>query len=307
MKIGIGVPQLGPFAEANHTRAVAVRAERAGIDSLWVIDRLLVPTEPRSLYPSGDGAVPVEQHRALDPIVTLAVAATVTERIAIGTNVLVAPWYPPALLARSLATLDQVSSGRLLVGLGMGWSLDEYDAVGASMRHRGDRLEEILEVVTSLWTGVSHITTTRESIAPSCLTVRPVQRPRPPVLLATFTEHGRDRVARRADGWLPTGLPFDAVSGMWSQILARAESYGRDPGALQLVLRSAPRIGDTRLGTDRAPFTGTFRQVSDDILRARDIGVHELIIDLQSSARTPDELVDTVVELADDVLVPAGA
>ena len=308
MKIGIGVPQLGPFARPSETQAVAVRAEQAGIDSLWVIDRLLVPTQPRSAYPASvDGALPVEHHRALDPIVTLAVAATVTERIAIGTNVLVAPWYPPALLARSLATLDQVSNGRLMVGLGVGWSLDEYEAVGASMRHRGVRLEEILEVVTSLWRGESDITTSRESIAPSNMTVRTVRVPRPPVLLATFTDHGRERVARRADGWLPTGLPFDVMATMWTEILTRAESYGRDPDALRLVLRSVPKIGDAELGADRSPFTGSFQQVADDVQRARDLGVHELIIDLQASATTTDELVDTAVALGADVLVPAGA
>jgi probable F420-dependent oxidoreductase len=302
MRIGIGVPQLGRFARPSLTREVAVRAERSGIDSLWVLDRLLVPTEPRSRYPAGDGTLPAEQHEALDPIVTLAVAATVTERISVGTDVLVAPWYPPALLARSLATLDQVADGRLIVGLGVGWSRDEFDAVGVPMRHRGARLEEVLEVVSSLWSGETTLTTTREAIAPSQLTVRPIQRPRPPVLLATFTEHGLERVARRADGWLPTGLPLDVMASMWSEVLVRAERYGRDPGALRLVLRSTPHITDVALGSDRAPFTGTHRQITDDVLRARDLGVHELIVDLQADARTPDELVDGTLALTADAL-----
>src|SRR5262245_59961859 len=105
MKIGIGVPQLGRFADPAITQQVAVAAEQAGIASLWAIDRLLVPSQPRSPYPATpDGSLPPSQHHVLDPLVTLTVAATVADRIRLGTNVLVAPWYPPPLLARSLAT-----------------------------------------------------------------------------------------------------------------------------------------------------------------------------------------------------------
>src|SRR5687767_977661 len=106
MKIGLGVPQLGRFADPEATRTVATAAEQAGFASLWAIDRLLAPTNPRTPYPgSPDGVLPVGHHTTLDPLVTLTLAAAVTERIRVGTAVLVAPWYPPALLARSLATL----------------------------------------------------------------------------------------------------------------------------------------------------------------------------------------------------------
>ena len=294
MKIGIGAPQLGHFADPSVTREVAITAEQAGIASLWVIDRLLVPTSPRSRYPaSADGALPPEQHQALDPIVTLTVAAAATERIRIGTNVLVAPWYPPVLLARSLATLDRVSAGRLTVGVGVGWSIDEYEAVGAPMGHRGARLEEILEAMSRLWRGETELATTRETIAPATLTDQPAQRPRPPFLLATYTPEGLERIARRYDGWLPYGLPFDVMHTMWSGVLDTADRYGRDTTALQLVLRTMPAITDVALGSDRAPFTGSRQQVADDVRRAHDHGVDELILDLQSTARTPDELVDT--------------
>jgi probable F420-dependent oxidoreductase len=302
MQIGLAVAQIGAFADADATRTVAREAEAAGFTSLWALDRLLAPTAPRSPYPaSDDGALPTEQLVAFDPIVTLAVAAAVTERIRIGTDVLVAPWYPPALLARSLATLDQLSDGRLTVGLGLGWSVDEYEAVGAPMSARGVRLEEILEVVTMLWRpGEAEIETSRERIAPATMGVAPRQAPRPPILLAAYTSAGLERIARRADGWLPTGVPLDHLGPMWTTVRRTAERYGRDPGSLRLVLRANPKITATPLGADRQDFAGTRKQVADDIERARGLGVDELILDLQAAAADVDDLLDTALELAGD-------
>jgi alkanesulfonate monooxygenase SsuD/methylene tetrahydromethanopterin reductase-like flavin-dependent oxidoreductase (luciferase family) len=154
MRIGLSVPQLGALAQPHAVTTVATEAEIAGYDSLWVMDRLLAPLHPRSAYPgTPDGALPAEHHRVLDPLVVLTHAAAVTDRVRLGTNVLVAPWYPPVPLARSLTTLDLLSGGRLTVGLGIGWSADEYDATGASMHGRGARLEEILDVLEHAWTG----------------------------------------------------------------------------------------------------------------------------------------------------------
>jgi probable F420-dependent oxidoreductase len=299
MRIGIGLPQLGRFADIDTLRQVAIAADAGGLSSLWVIDRLLVPVNPRSAYPtSADGTVPPEQHTAIDPIVALSVAATVTDRIRLGASVLVAPWYPPVLLARALASVDVASAGRLTVGLGVGWSLDEYEAAGAPMQQRGRRLDEILELLDSLWSGRTQRATRQERIEPASLTVHPAQHPHPPILLAAYTPAGLDRIARRAHGWLPTGLPLDAIAAGWTTIRDRAAAAGRDPDTLELIVRAAPTFSDTSLGPTRAPFTGSWRQIADDIAHARDFGAHELIIDLQAQATRPEELVDTALELA---------
>jgi probable F420-dependent oxidoreductase len=287
MKIGLGVPQLGRFADPDITRTVATAAEQAGFASLWVIDRLLAPNKPRTPYPgSRDGTLPAAHRTTLDPLVTLTLAAAVTERVRVGTSVLVTPWYPPALLARSLATLDRVSNGRLTVGLGLGWSIDEYDAIGVSMGGLGTRIEEILDVVSTVWGDGSTVG------------VKPVQSPRPPILLAAFNPAGLERVARRADGWIPAGLPLDVIAPMWASILTTAERYGRDTTEMQLVVRADPTFTDVALGRDRPSFSGTRRQVIDDIERAHDIGATELILDLQSSSHTADELVEAAIDLS---------
>lgn len=301
MKIGLGIPHLGHFADPDAARTVAQAAEAAGFSSLWAMDRLLSPVAPRTLaYPGrADGALPAIQQRVLDPIVTLTLAAAVTERIRVGTDVLVAPWYPPVLLARSLAALDQVSHGRLTVGLGLGWSVDEFDAAGAPIAHRGRRLEEILDVLSAMWApGLAAIDTSREHVAASVVGTKPVQTPRPPLLLAAFNPAGLDRIARRGDGWLPFGIPLGDIATGWATIRTSAERYGRDPDALQLVVRADPTFSDERLTHDRPAFTGSHAEIVDDIRHVEDLGATEVILDLQAATDSADHLIDIALKLA---------
>ncbi len=309
MKIGLHLPQLAHHADPEASRRVAEDAEAGGFSSLWVIDRLLSPVAPRSRYPATEDGLlpPVQSSAALDPLLTLTVAATHTEQIRVGTAVLVAPWYPPALLARSLATLDRVSRGRLDVGLGLGWSLDEYDAVGAAMSTRGRRLEEVIEVLRALWgDGATEVRTSREWIARSTMGVKPVQSP-PPLLLGAYTPAGLDRVGRLADGWLPAGLPLDVMAAMWSTALEAAERQGRDPLAMRLVVRADVKITERPLGADRGPFVGTERQVADDIARCRELGAHEVVLDLQAATRDATELMELARSLSVDHAAAAAA
>lgn len=303
MEIGLGLPHLGHFADPAATRAAAIAAEDAGFASLWAMDRLLSPVAPRSLgYPGrADGVLPHVQERVLDPLVTLTLAAAVTDRVRLGTDVLVAPWYPPALLARSLAAIDQVSRGRLTVGLGLGWSIDEFEAVGAPIAGRGSRLEEVLDVLAALWApGPTSISTAHETITGSVMGLKPVQRAGPPILLATFSPTGLDRIARRADGWLPFGLGLDELAETWGSLRIAARRHGRDPDELQLVVRADPTLTEVRLGSDRPSFTGSRDQVADDIDRARQIGATELILDLQTTACEVDQLIATALDLTAD-------
>ena len=140
-RIGLALGQTGIFANPASVIEMATKAERLGVASLWVMDRLLSPIAPRTPYPaSADGVLPLEQHVVLDPIVALTIAATVTERIGLGTSVLVAPFYSPIVLARSLTAIDTASNGRLTVGLGIGWSVDEFEAVGVPQRRLAGHL-----------------------------------------------------------------------------------------------------------------------------------------------------------------------
>ena len=308
MKLGLGLPHLGPLASPDAIRTVATAAEAAGLDSLWAMDRLLLPVTPRTLgYPGRrDGTLPAAQQTVIDPLIALTLAATVTEHVTIGTDVLVAPWYAPVLLARTLAAIDQVSAGRLVVGLGLGWSVDEFEAVGIPMPGRGHRIEEILDVLDAVWGDETiDITTSHEHIAPSVMGAKPRQRPRPPILLGAHSDAGLERIARRADGWLPFGVPLDEIERRWVATRRIAERRGRDPDDLQLVVRADPMIDGRLGGLQRAAFNGSCAEVMDDIERTRELGATELILDFHANAEDISELVDSALCLSEPMLTAA--
>src|SRR5262249_5969370 len=131
MKLGFSLPMAGPWATPPNQILVAQPAEARGYPSLWVFQRMLYPITPQNDSPPLPGQPwPKSFERVMDPIVSLAFVAAVTSRIRLGTSVLIMPYYTPVMLAKQLATLDVVSRGRLDVGLGLGWSMDEFDAVG---------------------------------------------------------------------------------------------------------------------------------------------------------------------------------
>jgi alkanesulfonate monooxygenase SsuD/methylene tetrahydromethanopterin reductase-like flavin-dependent oxidoreductase (luciferase family) len=209
--------------------------------------------------------------------VTLAFAAACTSRIRLGTNALVAPWYRPVTLARSLAALDVVSGGRLTVGLGVAAPDEEYDALGLPRRRLGERQDDLLEVLEAVWPpgpaegdrGVEH----RAVRAPVCRQV-----PRPPILLATGTAGGLDRIARRADGWLAAGVPIDALRPLWSTVCDRAALHGRDAAALQLVVRADVVLCDEPVAGARAPYHGSLDQVVGDLVATELAGADEVVL-----------------------------
>ena len=127
MKLGFNLPQLGPAATPEAMVRAAKRAEELGYDSLWVTDRVLFPVEPQTPYMgSPDGSLPEAYKIVLDPLESLTYVAAHTTRIALGTSILDLPYYNPVMLARRLTTLDVLSGGRLRLGLGLGWSKDEF-------------------------------------------------------------------------------------------------------------------------------------------------------------------------------------
>ncbi|HEV7650431.1 MAG TPA: LLM class flavin-dependent oxidoreductase [Actinophytocola sp.] len=169
-------------------------------------------------------------------------------RVTLGTNVLNAPWYPPAILARSLTTIDVLSAGRLLLGFGVGWSPEEYQAAGVPMTERGARLGECLDVLEALWTANPAEYQGKHWSVPATHTdLKPAQKSGPPIYLAGYAPAAQRRIARRADGWLPVyrpgTSPFDpekTITAPLARLRHLAEEEGRDPKNLGTVLRVYP-------------------------------------------------------------------
>ncbi|MGN9782450.1 TIGR03619 family F420-dependent LLM class oxidoreductase [Nonomuraea sp. ZG12] len=287
MRIGLAVPQYGRFASPSSLRLVAQEAEAMGLDSLWVGDRLMTPLEPKDRYPGGDGAIPEEHGVFLDPFAVLSVAASVTSRVRLGSSALNACWYPPPLLARSLTTIDRLSDGRLDVGLGLGWSSDEYAAVGVPWQSRAARYEATLDALEAIWHS-DPVAYSNElwTVAPSRIQPKPVGRP--PLYLAGFSPGALQRIGRRADGWLTAAMPLSMLVPMWDSVRRSAESAGRDPEALRMVMRANPKI--TGKGQGTPPVSGTVAQIASYLNEAAAAGVHEVFLDLQLTATDDQHL-----------------
>ncbi|MEV4172241.1 TIGR03619 family F420-dependent LLM class oxidoreductase [Nonomuraea sp. NPDC049709] len=293
MEIGLAVPQYGRFAALASVLRVAREAEAMGFHSLWAGDRLLTPLRPSDPYPGGDGRIP-EAHRVfLDPFAVLSVAASVTSSVRLGTSALNACWYPPAVLARSLTTIDHLSGGRLDAGLGLGWSSDEYAAAGVPWKDRARRYDATLDALEAIWT-TDPVAFEHElwTIAPSHIEPKPARRP--PLYLAGFSPAALRRVGRRADGWLTATLPVPALTSMWQTVCRTAEEAGRDPAALRMILRSNPIVTDR--GTP--PRSGTVAEIAAYLAGAAEAGVHEIILDLQHTATSDQHLLELAGEFA---------
>jgi probable F420-dependent oxidoreductase len=251
MRLGVALPQFGAAAHTGAELAgFATAAEELGAASLWVGDRLLAAVHPTVNYPGRDG-VPEEFRAALDPFTVLAVAAAATSSVTLGASVLVAPWYPPALLARQLTSLDVVSRGRLLPGLGIGWSPEEYEAANSPWGRRGAALDEMLDALSALWTSdpAAHHGE-RWSVPEAHVSLKPVQRPHPPVYLGGGSAAALRRIGRRADGWLPTlVVPHRVDPAVLARpraaIDAAAREAGRDPDRIGTVVRINVAPGST--------------------------------------------------------------
>ena len=227
-RLGLGLPQMRQYSIGEDVPAVARAAEDIGYDSLWVFERALFP-EPATQGLYGiDGLPWPDQYRSVaEPLVTLALAAAATERAELGTSVLVAPLHLPFQLARALASLDAASGGRVLAGLGTGWSLDEYAAAGVRpFEERGAVLDEIIDVCRAVWgpDPVAHDGPLTK-IAPAEVGPKPA---RPiPILLAAGNRRAWRRLVGRADGWLPVAMGGTRVADQWRQLRELAEERGR--------------------------------------------------------------------------------
>ena len=288
MRIGFFLPQIGPAANVHAITEVARRAEEIGYDSLWVTERLLYPTNPKTSYYGGP--LPEPYKRVFDPLETLTFVAALTKRVALGTSVLDTPFYNPVLLARRLTTLDVLSGGRLRVGLGLGWSKDEYEASGASMEKRGARADEFIAVLKSIWTtDPAEFHGKYFELAKSIIQPKPAQKPHPPIYLAAFSRGALKRTAKMADGWMPVGMTLDQIKSTSNQLRSIAKELGRNPSDLKIILRYNLSITAQPQGKGRAFFSGTISQIKDDVASVKSYGPDELILDPTFSTDTQNE------------------
>jgi probable F420-dependent oxidoreductase len=301
MDFGLGLPQGAHNNLQRDVIMVATQAEEAGFDSLWAYERVLFPVNPAHGMYGIDGLpwLPYYQYCA-DPLTVLTLAGAVTETIRLGTSVLIAPLHNKLQLARTLATLDQATGGRVTVGLGGGWSTDEYAAAGADFAGRGKAFDEVIDGLRALL-GPNPVTYRDSQIVVDNALVNPKPVADLPILIGGgLSKRAFRRIAEKGDGWMPANMPGKAIADTWKQLLDHAERAGRDPGAMRLVpVAPYTVVTDKPVGPDRELFQGTPEQIMEDFAAIAEAGAHELIIGLDSASADAGELLETAVRLLD--------
>jgi probable F420-dependent oxidoreductase len=299
MKLGVTLPQNAKYDPRTDLIRGAREAEQIGYDSVWVAERLLYPEDQTGIHALteyGDGTWPDLYRKMLDPLVALSMAAAVTTRVELGTCVVLPPLHVPYRLANSLASIGAASGGRVIAGLGTGWSVDEF-AVAAPrpMGERGAALDEFLDVADAVWgPDPASFKNERYTLWPAETGPKPDERI--PVFLGGWGRRALARVARRADGWLPVMVPPAQIASTMVDLRRQAEINGRDPQALRCIAIIALGDGLTREDSDRPAYQGDTDQLLADLAQLPAAGVEHVVLTLPITARDIEEYSDLLAK-----------
>jgi probable F420-dependent oxidoreductase len=256
---------------------LAVAAEERGFDSVWFPEHTHIPASRETPFPAG-GELPKEYAHMSDPLASAAAAAAVTETIKIGTGICLVIEHDPIVLAKTVATVDRISNGRFLFGIGAGWNREEMGNHGTSFKTRWKVLKERVEAMKALWTQEEasyhgeYVKFDRVWSYP-----KPVQQPHPPIILGTFaSKWGRQRVVEYCDGWIPVGIIHKDLEADVAELHTMLKAAGRDPASLPISMFDVLETSE------------------DDLKRYADMGVFERAI-----PRCPTEDRDTVLRWLD--------
>ncbi len=309
LKIGFSLPHMGSVATVENIAQAARFAESEGFDSIWVIDRILWPSEPQTPYPpSPDGSWPEIYQNVIDPIATLTYVAGLTQRIKLATGIIDMLYQNPLIFANRISALDNLSKGRLLLGLGNGHSKDEFDAAGVPFENRGERAEEFLQVLNKIWYNdtVEH-KGKYYTIPKSIIGPKPYQK-KIPTYLAGFTPKALGRIiSSGANGWV--GIPqldLDAFKQGQEQLRKAAQENGRDPNTVEFPVLVFPEVTENDLGSDRQPMNGSIEQIGQDIKEFANLGINHvnLVFDFSSHANDLKKRLEYAKQIKDEVIPP---
>jgi len=304
LKIGIVSPQLGRQATKENVLQTAKTAEYEGIDSLWVGERLLWPLNPQTPTPgSADGSLSVELQIVLDPLETLTYIAANTSKIILGTSVIDMLFHNPVILAKRFATLDVLSDGRIVAGLGIGWSRDEYQVSNVPFNNRGKRADEFIQVLKKIWTDdVVEFKGEYYNIPASIIKPKPIQKPHIPIYIGGFSPHIITRIVKyNTNGWLGgIGGSLENLENQMKMIKENVNRANKDPKNFQVILLTFPNLVDsnsrkTHEDGQRTPLTGTIEEIGHDIKRIKEIGIGHLIFGFNFSPIGAD--IDSIIAM----------
>jgi probable F420-dependent oxidoreductase len=259
MKFGLMFSNVGPFGRPEGLTHLAQTAESVGIESLWTVEHVVVPKGYGSQYPySQDGRMPGPEESPIpDPLVWLSYAAAVTKTIRLATGILILPQRHPVYVAKAVATLDQLSNGRVTLGIGIGWLEEEFEVLGIPFAERAERTEEAAQALRSLWAdGPSKFEGKHYRWPEVESNPKPVQRPGVPIVVGGHVAGAARRAARIGDGFFPVSA--EHLQERIQDMRTECERIGRNPDEIEITTGSLP--------------------TPDEVKRVEDLGVSRFVI-----------------------------
>lgn len=285
MDYGIVLPHFGSFAREDAVRrtiAAAEAAEALGYSTVWVIDHIVFPAKLEGGYAFN----PLDP--ILEPMTVLAALAMKTTCVKLGTAVLILPYRHPIYTGKVLSTIDMLSGGRLVVGVGAGWLAQEFTALGQTITERGSRTNETIDILKALWTedvpsyNGKHFQFSNIKFVP-----QPVQKPRPPILVGGMTKGALQRVARRGDGWIAMGKSPDDLTAPLDTLRELTVKAGRKPEDLQINMLPLA--------------ASSMEQVVKDIPRYSELGVRHVYLSFRAWTAEFSQLMELMARFAREV------
>ncbi len=276
MKFGVTIPNNWGLDDPQEVVALAPLAEELGFDSLWVMDHL---------FNAGYIGERLGDRPYYHPLSVLSYVAATTTRIALGTSVLVLPYHNPVQLAKYAATLDQLSGGRLVLGLGAGGSEDEFRALGISLRDRRVLTDEGIAVMKELWTSPDpRFESDRWRFSDLKFSPKPAQRPHPPLWIGGSSTGALRRAATLGDGWHPLGMTPERFAEGRRELEDLARAARRDPASLTMSVRVNVDFGPGGRGQGNAMVlpAGDATGIAAGVEAFRDAGVEHVVLALDS-------------------------
>ncbi|HYB98783.1 MAG TPA: LLM class F420-dependent oxidoreductase [Candidatus Limnocylindrales bacterium] len=262
MKYGLMFVNAGPFAHPDTFAHLVTTAEAVGIESLWTVEHVLVPRGYESTYPySPDGRMPAPEDAPIpDPFISLAYAAALTKKIRLATGVLILPQRHPAYVAKEAASIDVLSGGRMILGIGVGWLEEEFNALGIPFEDRASRTRESVDAMRSLWSpGASSFSGKYFSWKNVESNPKPVQKDGIPIVIGGHTDLAAKRAARYGNGFFPGRGGEKGLTHLLGVMRSECERVGRDADAIEVTA--------AMLSPD-----------ADFVKRQEDLGVQRLIL-----------------------------
>jgi probable F420-dependent oxidoreductase len=288
--IGCHLPTQGPLATREALLAFCREAEARGMASLWVSDHVVFPRTATGRYPGG--RFPFQPDTPyLEPVAVLAAAALATERARLGSSVFILGHRHPVVMAKMLTTIDALSNGRLICGVGVGWWEEELTILGAPFHRRGRQADEVLRVFKELWTSDQpRFEGEFYRFSDLGFAPKPVQKPHPPIWVGGDSAGAFRRVATLGDGWHATSKTPDELRESLPRLRAAADAARRPFDTIELSVRVGLRQG----------FTRDSRQgIVDQLGAYKALGLSHVLLDFRRD--TLKEMLDTLDMVARDI------